>query len=347
MERLSERVALLWVRKMGDDLDTNVWEEEVKGASTDFVENDSDGGSSSGDDGDSSEEEETKSKSVKLEKKRKRFEEMKAKKREKLSESSNQSSLTSSVSPNSSGDLKTKDMCHMLNGLLQHPDTRAKFSPSHFYVIKPQVKGKAEEGGSFSGKATQAQLQPGSEGDNFVDAVFSSGLSVGQLKKKDKLKEEGAPIAIIVCSGARRCQAVIKRIASSFRCHVGKLYSKHFKLHEQVSSLKSKVALAVGTPDRITQLLDAGALSLCNLKCLLLDMSHTSKSFTMLDARFEPVYSQFRDFVLQKVRPAIEKTDFRLTFVDFGKEEEHEKGGVSGRQWRENMLRRKKGNASE
>jgi protein CMS1 len=63
-----------------------------------------------------------------------------------------------------------------------------------------------------------------------------------------------------------------------------KLFAKHLKVAEQASALQKEFnALAVGTPNRLSKLLEAGALSLGNCRLLVLDASFKdAKQFTLL-----------------------------------------------------------------
>jgi hypothetical protein len=55
----------------------------------------------------------------------------------------------------------------------------------------------------------------------------------------------GSPPVLIVCSGARRCVAVIKAL-TAFRCQVLKLFAKHLKPSEQAKMLRRYFPIAVG-----------------------------------------------------------------------------------------------------
>ena len=63
---------------------------------------------------------------------------------------------------------------------------------------------------------------------------------------------------------------------------IGKLYAKHFKIHEQISALKDKIAVAVGTPNRLNKLIQLNALSLKHTRLVVIDTKKDSKNFTIL-----------------------------------------------------------------
>ena len=57
-----------------------------------------------------------------------------------------------------------------------------------------------------------------------------------------------------------------------------KLFAKHFKVAEQQALLtKSAPAIAVGTPHRLAQLADLGALQLGRLRLVLIDVALDAK----------------------------------------------------------------------
>lgn len=99
----------------------------------------------------------------------------------------------------------------------------------------------------------------------------------------------GSPAILIVCSGGLRAVQFIREI-SDFKvggCKIAKLFAKHFKLAEQAKFLKKTVVhIAVGTPKRLTQLLDSGCLHLDAVKHVVIDWSHRDvKQRRIIDMR--------------------------------------------------------------
>ncbi|KOS22408.1 Protein cms1 [Escovopsis weberi] len=90
-------------------------------------------------------------------------------------------------------------------------------------------------------------------------------------------KKTGAPHTIIV-TGAGLRAANITRAVRKFGSKdnvVAKLFAKHMKVEEQVALLKNKkTGIGVGTPARLAELIDSGALSLDKLSRLVVDASH-------------------------------------------------------------------------
>ena len=82
------------------------------------------------------------------------------------------------------------------------------------------------------------------------------------LRLSQKPRNNGAPTLIFIASAALRV-ADVTRVLRKFRGDKGgeiaKLFARHFKLQEHIAYLKrTKVGVAVGTPARLGQLLEAG-----------------------------------------------------------------------------------------
>ncbi|POR38832.1 Protein cms1, partial [Tolypocladium paradoxum] len=95
------------------------------------------------------------------------------------------------------------------------------------------------------------------------------------LKKAPKKK--GSPHTLIVAGAGLRAADIVRatRKFSGKDNTVAKLFAKHMKVDEQVAFLKNtKTGIGVGTPARLMELIDDGALSLDNLKRLVVDASH-------------------------------------------------------------------------
>lgn len=123
----------------------------------------------------------------------------------------------------------------------------------------------------------------------------------------------GCATVIIVCSGARRATQVISSISGKFKCRIGKLFAKHFKLQEQIDTLtKNYYPIAVGTPNRLSKLIEYGALRLSLTTLILIDMGVDSKGFTLLT--IPEIKDDFADFLTGCV--IAEKEHIRLSFVD-------------------------------
>ncbi|CAO2657703.1 Nn.00g038290.m01.CDS01 [Neocucurbitaria sp. VM-36] len=94
-------------------------------------------------------------------------------------------------------------------------------------------------------------------------------------------KPPGAPHTIVVTASGIRAADVCRSLKAGLPKqgikdpNVAKLFAKHLKLADQVSHLKkNKIDFGVGTPDRLTALLDETALSTANLKRIVVDVSY-------------------------------------------------------------------------
>ncbi|QDS68069.1 hypothetical protein FKW77_009884 [Venturia effusa] len=98
---------------------------------------------------------------------------------------------------------------------------------------------------------------------------------------KEKLNapptDKGSPHTIVVAASGLRA-ADVTRALKSFSSKEGavtKLFAKHIKIAEAVETCKkSRMPMGVGTPQRIFDLLEDGALSASHLKRIVIDASH-------------------------------------------------------------------------
>ncbi|PHH74183.1 hypothetical protein CDD82_5052 [Ophiocordyceps australis] len=106
----------------------------------------------------------------------------------------------------------------------------------------------------------------------FLEA-FSPGLE--SLRKPPQ--NNASPHTLIIAGAGLRA-ANIARAMRKFSAKdnmVAKLFAKHIKMEEQVAFLqRHKTGIGVGTPARLGELIDSGALSLENLQRLVVDASH-------------------------------------------------------------------------
>ncbi|MCJ1367701.1 hypothetical protein MMC16_006835 [Acarospora aff. strigata] len=109
----------------------------------------------------------------------------------------------------------------------------------------------------------------------FLEHFAATSGHTHSLSKASKLK--GAPHTIVV-TGAGLRAADLTRALRTFQTKeaiVAKLFAKHIKLKEALHFVKStRIGIAVGTPTRLADLLDNGALSLEKLERVVVDGSH-------------------------------------------------------------------------
>jgi hypothetical protein len=212
----------------------------------------------------------TDSDSNKLNKKLKRkekFNEMKLKKRQRLEDEAPDALSSSSTTRPAETSMTASEqfeLCLTSCG----PFQEFPFQESHFLHI-PSVA-LSPEGGSKKRK------------NPFVHAIESALPSFHQLLKSPS-STPGSPYVIIVCAAAGRAAEVINLISSQLKCKIGKLFAKHFKVQDQVEALRQHFPIVVGTPNRLSKLMELGALSLTDTQLLLVDMELDLKSFSILN----------------------------------------------------------------
>ncbi|KAI0125074.1 U3-containing 90S pre-ribosomal complex subunit-domain containing protein [Xylariales sp. AK1849] len=105
-------------------------------------------------------------------------------------------------------------------------------------------------------------------------------------------KQKGSPHTIIVAGAGLRAADVVRAVrkyqgTGKKENAVAKLFAKHIKMDEAVQFLAShRTGLAVGTPTRLNDLIENGALSLENLERVVVDASHIDqKKRTVFDMK--------------------------------------------------------------
>ncbi|KAH8171647.1 u3-containing 90S pre-ribosomal complex subunit domain-containing protein [Sarocladium implicatum] len=90
-------------------------------------------------------------------------------------------------------------------------------------------------------------------------------------------KKHGKPHTLIVAGAGLRAANLVRAVRKfqSKENAVAKLFAKHIKVEEQVKFLSGhRTGIGVGTPARLTDLLENGALGLENLQRVVVDASH-------------------------------------------------------------------------
>ncbi|KAF5969723.1 hypothetical protein FCOIX_10765 [Fusarium coicis] len=111
--------------------------------------------------------------------------------------------------------------------------------------------------------------------DKFPDFLEKVAEDPEGLKKAPKKK--GSPHTLIVAGAGLRAADIVRSVRKfqSKENSVAKLFAKHMKVEEQVKFLQNhRTGICVGTPARLMDLIDNGALSLDSLKRLVVDASH-------------------------------------------------------------------------
>jgi protein CMS1 len=124
------------------------------------------------------------------------------------------------------------------------------------------------------------------EGNRFISTIDMSFASRADLLRAPDTAEEGccSPLVLVICSGARRGCDVINALSQNFKCKIGKLFAKHFRIQDQIEILKSThFPLAVGTPNRLHKLVEMGALSLSQTVLVIVDLCEDVKGFNVMN----------------------------------------------------------------
>jgi hypothetical protein len=291
---------------MGDNIEYGVWEgEDEIDLSTKQLDND-DGS----DDGDSesafdaaavsiavSSDEKGNDIDEKKLKKRKKFEELKNKVKKRKTESTNEQE--SSLSK-----LSAEDACQLLSQKVVLPSGTVAFSVGSGNIFDPSEVKKAP-----TGKSGATLKCP------FVKVIASGIPNFWKClhPKNYDNEEKGCPKVLVICSGARRAADVIKVMSKELKCKIGKLFAKHFKVEEQVTFLAENYChVAVGTPNRLSKLVELGALSLSKVRLVMVDMAKNEKKYTVLTMPL--VKDDFFVFMSSCVQP--ELSHLKITLLN-------------------------------
>lgn len=96
----------------------------------------------------------------------------------------------------------------------------------------------------------------------------------------------GAPRVLVLTGNAKRATQYLKALRSLRGVRVGKLFAKHIKLKEHIEwAKKTEFSIGVGTPHRVERLLAVSALSLQQVRLVLLDTFRNEKEMTMFDMK--------------------------------------------------------------
>jgi len=125
---------------------------------------------------------------------------------------------------------------------------------------------------SFVNSSLTSEQRSLSNLSSFIKQVYPNWKkNLGKPPKESDYK--GQPSVLVVTQSAIRAVEVIRSLNEfSKYCKVGKLFSKHMKVKEQVEYLsKSVVKIAVGTPNRLIKLAENESLDMNKLDLLVID----------------------------------------------------------------------------
>lgn len=106
-------------------------------------------------------------------------------------------------------------------------------------------------------------------------------LSLNKAKQITTNKRvNGSPLILVIANSAIRASTLVNTISKSCKVLVGKLFAKHFKVHDQVDALSTKYfPICVGTSARLSTLYEIGALKLNSMTLLIVDDVRDAKDF--------------------------------------------------------------------
>lgn len=124
----------------------------------------------------------------------------------------------------------------------------------------------------------------------------------------------GSPMVVFLARTAIRCVNLIKFLLP-FRkyAHLGSLFAKHKKLEEQAKFLREwHCQIAVGTPNRVLDLIDNGALKLDRCVLFIIDMERDNKSVSILDSyeTRDELFSLYKSTILPRLSDGSAKLAF-------------------------------------
>ncbi|CAA2957488.1 protein CMSS1 isoform X2 [Olea europaea var. sylvestris] len=123
--------------------------------------------------------------------------------------------------------------------------------------------------------------------------------------------DPGNPAVLVISLSALRSLELLRELRPLTKeCHAAKLFSKHMKIEEQVSLLKSRVNIACGTPTRIKKLIDMEALGLSRLAVIVLDMHTDVKGYSLFT--LPQVRDEFWDLYKSHFHHRLLEGNFRI-----------------------------------
>ena len=245
----------------------------------------------------------------KTSKKRKKFEALKEKKKAKLSELANEekdgNGKAAKGKPKRPKAFTVEEQIDLIEscrpGNIRNQDN-LNFEDSDF--VFPDL-----EEGSVTKSEKGKKICP------FVRALSANleGYKKTLLNNNAPKDDFGCPVLLVLCSSAIRATQIIKSISAKLiKCKIAKLFAKHFKVEEQMEMLsKEYYPIALGTPNRVSKLIELGALSLRRTAMVLVDVTPDSKSFTILT--LNEVKNDFYKLLYTQVLP--EKSHLKIALI--------------------------------
>ncbi|KAI9297847.1 hypothetical protein K502DRAFT_346635 [Neoconidiobolus thromboides FSU 785] len=125
---------------------------------------------------------------------------------------------------------------------------------------------------------------------------------------------KGAPLVLVLTPSAIRATSVVRELRDlSGKLPVGKLFAKHIKIPEQKKFLESfSFTLGVGTPNRITKLIEMGYLDLSRLELVVIDLFKDAKNRNLFN--IPECGKDFFDFHCASLSTLIKDNNVKVAF---------------------------------
>lgn len=111
----------------------------------------------------------------------------------------------------------------------------------------------------------------------FLGKAVGGNKSAATKELQKAPEKNGSPHTLVIAGAGLRAADLVRSLRTLQKppATIAKLFAKHIKLSEAIESCnKLRISLGVGTPQRIADLLDDGALKLGSLKRIVVDASH-------------------------------------------------------------------------
>ncbi|KAL2439229.1 Protein CMS1 [Exophiala dermatitidis] len=132
--------------------------------------------------------------------------------------------------------------------------------------------------------------------------------------------DKGSPHTLVVTSSGIRTADLYRelRVFNSDNTKVAKLIAKHMKLKDNVEYMqKTRVGIAIGTPGRLKDLIDAGALKTRGIRRIVVDGSYRDqkkRTIFEMDELFRPLLTLLNS---DEIRPRYVAADDRIELLVF------------------------------
>ncbi|KAI9487243.1 MAG: U3-containing 90S pre-ribosomal complex subunit-domain containing protein [Benjaminiella poitrasii] len=125
----------------------------------------------------------------------------------------------------------------------------------------------------------------------------------GHKKLGKKPSQLASPVVLVITHSAIRSVNLVRALKEfNSTAKIAKLFAKHFKIEEQIRFLEQDaIHIGVGTPNRLSALVEQEHLKLDNLELVVIDTERNAKSFNIFD--IQEVRGELFKFLGQFISP--------------------------------------------